>query len=443
MEGKTFLFPEFTCSEPLLKEIWDYRCESYNKHIKETPEGLIVTEFLPDVPWAGKYNAINCPAMFHFEEGRWLVDKSVIGDYLDFWCRNPEDARKYSFPLAFASWEYALVTGDYDRLCRHYEDFKKNEQAWRDSHLTETGLFWQECNYDGMEYAISGDGLRTTINSYMAAEDEAISKIAALCGDREGEKAYREKAEELKRLINIRLWNKELGFYATAHEDGSIENVRELVGYIPFIYGIAPLERAGGFDQLWDREGFYGAYGPTVAERRHPDFNKSFDHECLWNGPSWPFATTQTICAMISLVKAGVQTEAVNKEKLLELLKIYANSQHDEDGSPYVDENLDADTGEWIARRILREWGREDRGMDYNHSSYMDLILRGACALDVREDGLYFDPNLCPLKAFTVKNMIFRGKKVDIVYREGRLPMITVDHKTWIAGEKGNLKITE
>ena len=67
-------FPKFTSSDSELDQTYQYRCELYQKHIKETPAGYVITEFLPDVPWAGIYNTINCAASHHFREGRWLQD---------------------------------------------------------------------------------------------------------------------------------------------------------------------------------------------------------------------------------------------------------------------------------------------------------------------------------------------------------------------------------
>lgn len=42
----------------------------------------MVTEFLPDVGWAGKYNTIACPFGHHLREGRWLREaSSCLDDY--------------------------------------------------------------------------------------------------------------------------------------------------------------------------------------------------------------------------------------------------------------------------------------------------------------------------------------------------------------------------
>ena len=55
--------------------------------------------------------------------------------------------------------------------------------------------------------------------------------------------------------------------------------------------------------QLTDPEGFSAPFGPTTAERRHPGFRLDRGgHECQWNGPSWPFATSVTLTALARLL---------------------------------------------------------------------------------------------------------------------------------------------
>ena len=66
------VFPKFVSSDPELNLTYDYRCELYNRHVKETPEGHVITEFLPNVGWAGIYNTISCAASHHFRDGRWM-----------------------------------------------------------------------------------------------------------------------------------------------------------------------------------------------------------------------------------------------------------------------------------------------------------------------------------------------------------------------------------
>jgi len=51
-QAKDFLaenIPFFECPDKDIEEIYYFRWWTYRKHIKETPEGFIITEFLPDV----------------------------------------------------------------------------------------------------------------------------------------------------------------------------------------------------------------------------------------------------------------------------------------------------------------------------------------------------------------------------------------------------------
>jgi len=89
--------PFFESSDKGLEEIYYFRWWTFRKHIKTTPEGFVITEFLPDVPWAGKANTISCSAAHHFHEGRWLRDRQYLADYAAFWFRQGGQPRLYSF----------------------------------------------------------------------------------------------------------------------------------------------------------------------------------------------------------------------------------------------------------------------------------------------------------------------------------------------------------
>jgi len=73
--------PLFECPDKDIERTYYFRWWTYRKHIKHTPDGFVITEFLPKVPWAGKHNTISCPAGHHFYEGRWLHDSKYLDDY--------------------------------------------------------------------------------------------------------------------------------------------------------------------------------------------------------------------------------------------------------------------------------------------------------------------------------------------------------------------------
>jgi hypothetical protein len=87
-EAKAFLenkIPLFDCPDKQLVETYYFRWWTYRKHVKKIPTGYVISEFLPNVGWAGKYNTISCAAAHHIYEGRWLHDEHIIPDYARFW----------------------------------------------------------------------------------------------------------------------------------------------------------------------------------------------------------------------------------------------------------------------------------------------------------------------------------------------------------------------
>jgi len=109
--------PLLDCPDKEIEEIYYFRWWTFRKHIKQTPDGFVITEFLPPVGWAGKYNSISCAAGHHLHEGRWLNDPRYLDDYSEFWFRKGGSPRTYSFWAADSIWARYLVTGD-DRLLK-------------------------------------------------------------------------------------------------------------------------------------------------------------------------------------------------------------------------------------------------------------------------------------------------------------------------------------
>ncbi|MDE7443812.1 MAG: hypothetical protein K2M65_06600, partial [Muribaculaceae bacterium] len=196
--------PFFHCPDKEVETTYYFRWWTFRKHIKLTPAGFIITEFLPDVRWAGKYNSINCPAGHHFYEGRWLDDNTFLNQYARFWFTegNP---RVYSFWAANSLLEYYKVTGDsivLDLLPDLVDNYRNWETGFTRSKifigLNDDGLFSMMDNYDGMEYQVGGSGKRPTINSYMYGDAMAIAEIAAMTGDKELQEEFTQKAKSIK-----------------------------------------------------------------------------------------------------------------------------------------------------------------------------------------------------------------------------------------------------
>ena len=367
--------PLLECPDKDIEEIYYFRWWTYRKHLKQTPDGFVVTEFLPQVSWAGKHNTINCAAGHHIREGRWLHDPKYLDDYSAFWLRKGGAVRSYSFWIADSVWQRYCVTGDRAQALDLLPDLVRNYEAWEKDHLDASGLFWQIDDRDGMEVSIGGSGCRATINSYMYGDALAISSLAELAGQSELARTYREKAARLKQLVQEKLWDKEAQFFKVLPRGkDKLADVREEHGFTPWYFSLPDADKSSAWKQLMDPQGFYAPFGPTTAEQRHPKFALSYQgHECQWNGPSWPFATAVTLTAMANLLNSYEQ-DAVSRKDYLDILKVYTKSQRlkREDGTvvPWIDENLNPRTGDWISRTRLKAWknGTWDAGKETSPS---------------------------------------------------------------------------
>ncbi len=437
-EAEQFLkdnIPFFECPDKELEKTYYFRWWTFRKHIKETPEGYVISEFLPDVPWAGKYNAICCPGMHQFAEGRWLGDARYLADYAAYWCREKKDARRYSFPIAWSFLEFYKTHPDIEFIRDSYADLKEIYAGWEESHWDEeAGLFWQMDDRDGMEVSISGalsedmTGYRATINSYMYADAAALAQMAQILGEPEDAEFYETKAEMLKTAVNEKLWDESARFYKVIprHGDMSFSPAREVHGYVPWMFGIPDASRSDAWLQLSDPQGFKAPYGPTTAEQRAEGFKVVYEgHACQWNGPSWPFATAQTLTGLARTLQRDGESENVTKEAYFETLQTFSNSHRRvrEDGKEvcWIDENLNPFTGDWISRTMLLavDYKYRERGKDYNHSSFCDLVISGLIGVQPQLDGSIVIEPLIPEGEwdwFSLSRIPCAGKEVSVIY---------------------------
>ena len=409
-----------------MERIYYFRWYAFQKHIDKTRDGYLITEFLDKMSWSGKLNTIGAAAGHHIREARWLRNPEYVEDYTRFWFGPDGEPRRYSFWAADSVYQAYLATGDRDLAIRLLPALQKNFDEWEATHKDPNGLYWQIDDRDGMEDSISGNGYRPTINSYMYGDAVAISRIASIAGRTDISTKYRAKADVLRSLIEKRLWNPRNEFYETvARKDADgWSNDRELVGYVPWYFDIPERQHNVAWKYLFDSEGFAGRYGPTTAERSNPRFNYKVHHECLWNGPSWPFATTQTLVAMANLLNRPEQTVMTDQD-YFRLLQTYAYSQHislpNGKTIPWIDEDLDADTGNWIARNILVSLNQppKNRGRYYNHSGFADLVITGLIGIRPADGDNFMLHPLVPKGKwhyFALDGLPYHGHTLTVLY---------------------------
>ncbi len=414
--------PLFDCSNADFEEMWYFRWWTLRKHIKRTPVGYAMTEFLVNRSYADQYNLIASGVGHHIHESRWLRNPLWLDQAMNTWYKgnNGQPMKKianYSSWMPFSLWERYLVDGRRQWIIDMLPSLEWEYNLWESTHTREGGLYWQADVQDAMEETISGGRkkkyLRPSINSYMYGNATAIGHIAALSGDETKAKTYFQKAADLQEKVHQKLWNTRHHFFET-HRIDSSANVREAIGFLPWYTRMAKddLQYAVAWLQAADTEGFSAPYGVTTAERRHPQFRTHGVGKCEWDGAVWPFATSQTLTALARLANDYTQQPALALDSLYYAeMEKYMQSQHMR-GKPYIGEYLDETTGYWLK-------GDQERSRYYNHSTWNDLVITGLCGLRPRADQtLEVNPLLPKGKwsYFCLDQVPYHGHSITIVY---------------------------
>lgn len=425
--------PLFECPDRTVEEIYYFRWWSFRKHIKQTPKGYVITEFLTPVSHAGEFNTISCAAGFHLAEGRWLRDGTYLNDYTKFWLHgdNGKPAKKFhnfSSWFAAAAWDRYLVNGDEKLLINLLPDLVADYRAWETERQLPNDMFWQFDVRDAMEESISGSrtakNIRPTINSYMFANARAIANLATLAGKPKLAEEFAAKAIQFKKLTQENLWDTNTNFFKVLiAADPSVASVpyvlsdaREAIGFIPWMFNLpdAAPTHAAAFAQLTDPQGFAAPFGLTTAERRHPEFRNRGIGTCEWDGAIWPFATSQTLYALANYLRAET-TSPINSQpstiNYFTAFLTYTRSQY-ANGLPYIGEYQDEVTGDWIN-------GKNDRSRYYNHSTYADLLITGVIGLIPRADNIVEIKPLLPADTwdwFCLDGVKYHGHMLTVIW---------------------------
>lgn len=431
--------PLFECPQQNFEEIYYYRWWTYRKHIKKTPVGFALTEFLVNRSYADEYNLISCAFGHHLYEGRWLHNQAYLNDYVKVWFRGNagkpmKKLHNFSSWAADAIYNRYLVNIDKPYALNLLPDLEQDYQTWEKERRLSNGLFWQSDVKDGMEETISGGrrekNARPSINSYMYGNANALAILATLKGDIATAQLYKTKADTLKILIQKQLWSEKYQFFETRKEADTLAQVREAIGLIPWYFNLPEKSYETAWKTVADEKIFCAPFGLTTADRSHPKFRTHGCCNCEWDGAVWPFATSQTLTAMANLLN-NYQQSTVNDSTYFKLLERYVESQYYR-GRPYIGEYLDEKTGYWLK-------GDQERSRYYNHSTFNDLIITGLVGLRPRADNtLEINPLLPENKWdwFCLDNVLYHGKTLTIIwdktgtkYKRGKGLMVLVNGK--------------
>jgi hypothetical protein len=449
--------PFFECSDNRIEQVYYYRWKLYKAHIRNVgKDEFVITEFINHVPWdRDPFCTINAASMHHIYEGRWLRDDRYVNGYISN-LFNGGNNRRYSESVSDAAYARFLVNKDTSFLTSQLDSMKSIFNAWHDHYDSSKNMYYIPAMPDATEYTIAsidatggkegfegGDAFRPTINSYMYANALAISKIAALKRDNETSRIYRAKADDLKANIEKYLWNDTLEHFTDRFKVNNkyvhywdFIRGRELAGMIPWYFDLPSDNEkySRAWNHLKDSAYLLGNYGLRTNEPSYEYYFKQFvffegKPGSQWNGPSWPYQTSQALTGMANLLNDYHQNVITNSD-YLKVLRLYTEQHILPDGRINLVENYDPDKGGPI---VYYYWSNH-----YLHSSFNNLVITGLCGVRPSEDdSLTVHPLTdSTIDYFMLKDIKYHGHDVTIVfdrngdkYKIGKGVLVFVDGK--------------
>ena len=136
--------------------------------------------------------------------------------------------------------------------------------------------------------------------------------------------------------------------------------------------------------------------------------------ECQWNGPIWPYQTTQVLIAMANLLDHHSLQGPVTRSDYMRLLRQYTALHYQGDRLD-LEEDYHPETGKPIVGL--------DRSHHYFHSGYNDLILGGLVGIRPRADDVLEVNPLLPdagdpqaLAWFRAQDVPYHGHRIAVTW---------------------------
>jgi hypothetical protein len=430
--------PFFECSDKEIEQVYYYRWKMYKAHIRNVGDNsFVITEFINHMPWDREpFCTINAASMHHIYEGRWLKDNRYIDGYITNLYQHGGNDRRYSESVADATFARYLVNGDADFLMMQLDSMISIYNQWYDHYDSSKQLYYIPAMPDATEYTIAsidasggkdgfegGDAFRPTINSYMYGNAMAISKIAALKNKKAVSDQFLQKALNLKANLERSLWNDSLQHFTDRFKVNNqyvrywdFIRGRELAGMIPWYFNLpADNERFhAAWNHVIDTSQLLGKCGLRTNEPSYEYYFKQYTwfegkRGSQWNGPEWPYQTSQVLTAMANLLNDYKQSVIANSD-YLKLLRLYTKQHFLPDGNINLVENYDPNLGEPI---VYFYWSNH-----YNHSSYNNLVISGLCGIrPFAGDTLDINPLVdSTIDYFYLGDVMYHGHKLSFIY---------------------------
>lgn len=314
--------------------------------------------------------------------------------------------------MGFAPWAFNLPDAQYSSAWKHLMDPKRFGAAFGPTTLERVHDF--EAEQAAVTHANTHDTSTASNGKYVGQIDFADSAVTFTV-NAPGNGTYpvtvhyangTTSTSTHNVVVNGDTANPITVSYAPTGSWGNFSESKSVTVQVPMKAGANTLKftKGTGFAEL-DRIATnpYFNYQAIPATQNRDDANC-----CHWNGPSWPFQTSQILTGMANLLQDYPAQNFVTKQNYATMLAQFAGLQH-KDGKPYVAEAANGDTGDWI-------YDGFNFSEHYNHSSFNDLVLSGLLGIKPQAGNTLVLKPLIPSgwDWFAAENVPYHGHNLSI-----------------------------
>jgi hypothetical protein len=232
-----------------------------------------------------------------------------------------------------------------------------------------------------------------------------------------------QRAFDLKKNVEQYLWNDSLQHFTDRYKVSNqyvhywnFIRGRELAGMIPWYFNLPSdtFTYNAAWKHVLDTSQLLGQYGLRTNEPSYEYYFKQFvfylgQRGSQWNGPSWPYQTSQVTTGMANFLNNYSQ-DVVTPSDYVKLLRLFTQQHYLPDGKINLVENYDPNLGGPI---VYYYWSNH-----YNHSSYNNLIISGLCGIRASEgDTLVINPLVdSSINYFCLDDVLYHGHHLTVLY---------------------------
>lgn len=442
--------PAFTGPVEIQKQYWHRATDIVKKNLFRVGEGRLQDWTMAEGRWTSTWfpNVISYGAGHQVRELRWLRDPQYVRGFINTWCANlkpdgvfPNYIRpteigtgQYTDWIASTAWDAHCVQPDAESLARWADALKKNVDGWLDVYDADhdglllvdshwwTGMEWQPSffYFNGFDAEKQEQHLeRVDLTAYVYGDARNLARVLATLGDEAGADHYNGVANAIRDATASVLWDSaHQFFYSVAPDTHEKAMVKEVIGVYPFYFsmfdGVDGSRFLGAWTSILNPDEFWTPWPVASASMECPAYSQDelFAGKrvggCMWNGPTWPHANSIVLSAMAETLREFPQSP-LRTADLFSLFQSYTLAQF------YKQDLKFPWTGEYY-NGLNGDWRTEQR--DYNHSTYIDLLIADIAGLRPRADAILelhplIDPSMGP---FIIDGIRYHGHDITIAW---------------------------